>query len=230
MDTRDAWALWSTNMNKIITLFSILIFASCSDLISNRDDKSLAVIVENRIATLENNFRYYVLSNSNKILDYKSFISRIDELRQSKELEELNSEVAVWSDSLNIYLPKVSKEMLNKELDIVKILILDELIIRTLSSSINFSELEPVVFLEKENDSTAFFNVALHARDSLFLPEVLLELPTGTFNVLVDENTGLGVFSMGKKHKHEKKSFRGKVIYFSDKNTQQTKPFEYSPN
>jgi hypothetical protein len=214
-------------MNKFHLLLIAFIFFRCGGSITNKEDSSLSQIVDERIAALDNNFRYNVLASSKKLLDYNSILDLIKELKNKKETKKLNDELKFWADSLNIFIPEIRKSDFYKDLDIAMILLLDELIIRTLNSSSSFSELEPIVFLEQENDSVAFFYLTLHARDSLSLPEVLIELPTGTFPILVDEQTGLAHFSMRKKHSNDKKSFKGRIIFMKDMNTKTIKPFEY---
>ena len=212
-------------MSRIILLLLLLYAWSCTD--SRKNNAILEQAVEQRISILGSNYKYLVLSTNGHVGDYKSLLQTTSELFEQNDIAQLKSELTKWSNSLDVDLPTLNESTLKDDLNISLILLLDQMIIETLNSTTNFSEIDPVVFLEKENDSVAFFYVTLHAKDSLFKPEVLLELSTGTFPILVDEQTGMAHFTMRKSNKNENKQFKGSVSYMSGDNAIEIGTFEY---
>jgi hypothetical protein len=213
-------------MSRIIILLLIyLTFTGCTN--STTDNPILEQAIEHRVSALESNYKYQVLSYNGYVGDYKLILQSTQEQLEKKDIEALRDELAKWSSSLGVGLPTLNESTLKQDVNISLILLLDQLILETLKSTTHFSKIDPIVFLEQENDSIAFFYLTLHAKDSLFLPEVLLELSTGTFPIMVDEQTGLTRFTMRKSHKNEKKQFKGSVSYMNDENAIKIGDFEY---
>ncbi len=213
-------------MNKVILLYlSFLLLAGCTERITN--EAILKRAIEIRISTLEKNYKYQVLSAYGYLEDYNSFLMPLTELLASSDFNGLKGELTKWSNSMGVDLPKPNQSTVELDVNTSILLLLDNLIMKTLEFTVPFSEIDPIVFLEQENDSIASFYVALHAKDSLFLPEVLLELSTGTFPILVDERTGLATFTIRKSHKNDKKQFKGTVLFMSGENGIKIGEFQY---
>jgi hypothetical protein len=167
------------------------------------------------------------LSTYGYIVDYRSLLQTTSKLFEQKDIAQLKSELDKWSNSLEVDLPTLNESNLKDDLNISLILLLDQMIIETLKSTTSFSQIDPIVFLERENDSIAFYHVALHSKDSLFLPEILLEFPSGNLPVLVDDKTGLAEFSIRKKNKNEKHQFKGSASYISGQHKIKIGEFDY---
>lgn len=208
-----------------------LLLTSCGqDRASGNINQELNELAYTRINQLENSFRYKVLSQSGIIPKIQEVNEFFEQMSKLDEVSSINNQLKDFSVKYNIELHLLNSSDNKKSVLILnKLVVFDDLLYSALNTNNNFGQIMPIVELREETPNEAVYNIILHAYDSLFIPGVQLIAANDTFDILVDENTGMGKITLGKRSPNDKHQFKGDVVLWKTSESQERIPFSY-PN
>jgi hypothetical protein len=193
-------------MNRLEYLIIFVFLLGCSESTTTNDELTKAI--NERLKILDGHFLHQVLISNNKTINHNNLIQTLDSLYQTDQLSSVDE---ISNNYISTVIDYKLTDISNKnELLITELLLLDDLINRANRKKMNFRDIKPIVTIDREDDNKVYYNVLLHANDSSFHPAYSLTLPTGTFNILVDE-LGIGHFSMDKQYVNKIKTLKGQV-------------------